>query len=256
MLGRGGLYRQQNLEKRRIMSVREWAELCAKDDLRAPTIEEAHGGRRHTAGTVRFKTRRGRAVNEQSNESKQHSVQNDQEPDDLKVEEEISEDNVENHGDSVMEESKVDPDYGDDPASTLPTPPPTTNPSDTPAVNVATSPKPGPTKRSAAERKEAKDALDAAFLSTFDPHKDWLPQGMVADDYTPEFCRVLERIYWRNCSLGRSAWYGADMQGMHCDDTGTILLIVIKAHCSRTIHGTGMSPICPRSFHVSLGKTR
>jgi hypothetical protein len=84
-----------------------------------------------------------------------------------------------------MEESKVDPDYGDHPASMLPTPLPTTNPS--PAVNVATPPKPGPTKRSAAERNEAKDPHDAAFLFTCSPHKDWLPQGMVGKDYTPEF---------------------------------------------------------------------
>jgi hypothetical protein len=47
----------------------------------------------------------------QSNKSNEHSLQNDQEPDDLKVEEEISEDNLDNHGDSAMEESKVDPDY-------------------------------------------------------------------------------------------------------------------------------------------------
>jgi hypothetical protein len=140
-----------------------------------------------TVGTVRLKTRRGRAVNEQSNKINEHSVQNDQEPDDLRVEEEISEDNLDNHCDNVMEESKVDPDYGDHPASMLPTPLPTTNPSDTPAVNVATPPKPGPTKRSAAERNEAKDPHHAAFLSTFSPHKDWLPRGVVAEDYTPGF---------------------------------------------------------------------
>jgi hypothetical protein len=51
-----------------------------------------------------LKTRRGRAVNERSNERNEHSVQNDQEPDDLKVD-------VDNHGDNVMEESKVDPKY-------------------------------------------------------------------------------------------------------------------------------------------------
>ncbi|KAF8493306.1 JmjC domain, hydroxylase-domain-containing protein [Gautieria morchelliformis] len=218
MLGRGG-YLGSRTWRSADHELRDGGIMCQRY-LRAPTIEEAQGGRRHTAGTMRLKTRRGRAVNEQSNESKEHNVQIDQEPDDLKVEEEISEDNVHNHGDTVVEESKVDPDCGDDPASTLPTPPPTTNPSDTPPVNIATSPKPGPTKRSAAERKEAKDALDVAFLATFDPHKDWLPQGMVAEDYTPEFCRVLERIYWRNCSLGRAAWYGADMQGsLFTDDT-------------------------------------
>ena len=33
MMGRAGLFRQQNIEKRKIMSVLEWAELCAKDEL-------------------------------------------------------------------------------------------------------------------------------------------------------------------------------------------------------------------------------
>ena len=40
MLGRAGLYRQQNIEKRKVMSVREWSELCAKDDLRAPGVDD------------------------------------------------------------------------------------------------------------------------------------------------------------------------------------------------------------------------
>ncbi|KAJ7450241.1 JmjC-domain-containing protein [Mycena galericulata] len=36
MRGRAGLFRQENMEKRKLMSVREWAELCAKDEFRAP----------------------------------------------------------------------------------------------------------------------------------------------------------------------------------------------------------------------------
>ena len=40
MLGRSGLFRQQNIEKRKIMSVREWAELCSKDDFRALGIDD------------------------------------------------------------------------------------------------------------------------------------------------------------------------------------------------------------------------
>ena len=40
MLGRSGLYRQQNIERRKWMSVREWAELCAKEELRTPGIDD------------------------------------------------------------------------------------------------------------------------------------------------------------------------------------------------------------------------
>ena len=39
MFGQRGLFTQQNVEKRRVMSVREWAELCAKDELRAPSLD-------------------------------------------------------------------------------------------------------------------------------------------------------------------------------------------------------------------------
>ena len=56
-------------------------------------------------------------------------------------------------------------------------------------------------------------AKDLAFLETFNPHKDWLPSKMSPDDYTPDFCKELERRFWRNCGLGKPAWYGADMQG-------------------------------------------
>ena len=40
MLGSKGLFRQENVEKRRIMSVREWAELCMKDEFRAPGVND------------------------------------------------------------------------------------------------------------------------------------------------------------------------------------------------------------------------
>jgi hypothetical protein len=67
------------------------------------------------------------------------------------------------------------------------------------------------------EDKEAQAAvnaeLDAAFLETFDPKTDWLPPETAPEDYTPEFCRKLERRYWRKLGLGRPAWYGADTAG-------------------------------------------
>lgn len=59
----------------------------------------------------------------------------------------------------------------------------------------------------------ARASKDAAFNKVFDPSKDWLPPGTTPEDYTTEFCQKLERQFWRNCSLGRPAWYGADTQG-------------------------------------------
>ena len=58
-----------------------------------------------------------------------------------------------------------------------------------------------------------KAARDAAFLESFDTKTSWLPPNTQPDDYTPEFCKELERQYWRNCGLSKPAWYGADMQG-------------------------------------------
>lgn len=34
-----------------------------------------------------------------------------------------------------------------------------------------------------------------------------------AAEYTPAYCRELERRYWRGCGLGKEAWYGADCPG-------------------------------------------
>ena len=82
--------------------------------------------------------------------------------------------------------------------------------------------KPKPKGRRNPHTKEAREAAlaeraakDEAFLENFDPHSDWLPPNTTSFDYTPEFCKELERRYWRNCGLGRPAWYGADMQGTY-----------------------------------------
>ena len=40
MLGISGVFRQQNIEKRKEMSMREWAEMCMKDEYRAPAVHE------------------------------------------------------------------------------------------------------------------------------------------------------------------------------------------------------------------------
>ncbi|KAF8510668.1 JmjC domain, hydroxylase-domain-containing protein, partial [Hysterangium stoloniferum] len=100
--GSGSLFRQQDIEKWRIMSIREWAEQCKREDMRAPTIEEAQ------------------------------------------------------------------------------------------------------------------EIVEDGFLMTFDPHNDWLLKDMKPGDYTPEFCRMLERMYWRSCGFGKAPWYGADMKGEQC----------------------------------------
>lgn len=184
------------MEKRRIMSVREWVELCAKDDLRSPTKFEVERGRRYATGPPSTRSRRSTRVPENVVKL---------EDDDVKMSEARND-----HG---CDEETADA----DPTSSLPTPPhapqsPTPDPSH---PDDTTNPSTHPTsnRRSAAERHKAKEALDAAFFAGFDPHKNWLPKGIAPEDYTPEFCKALERMYWRSCGLGRSPWYGADMKG-------------------------------------------
>ena len=52
MIGQGGRFQQQNIEKRRTMSVREWAELCAHEELRAPGVNDVGVRARATATTT------------------------------------------------------------------------------------------------------------------------------------------------------------------------------------------------------------
>ena len=185
MLGNAGLYRQQNMEKRKTMSVREWAELCGKEEYRAPAVHEVtvEGRRIHTAVPQHRASRPRKKKEEQS----------------------------------TKEESAVPSPPGSDKAASPPA-----------------QPVPGPSKpkgRRAQQPKEVRDAIrdaklaenaakDDQFLEGFDWDNDWLPHNTLASDYTPEWCQTLERHYWKNCSLGKSPWYGADTQGtLFTDET-------------------------------------
>ncbi|CCM00034.1 uncharacterized protein FIBRA_02060 [Fibroporia radiculosa] len=237
MFGRGGLFRQENVERRRNLSIREWAELCAKDELRAPGVDDIGLHARATNGSVKPRTRRAR--------KKRESETAEPEPGTSSIKEE--------------EEEGVGNLIGDGGSTSLISSPPNT--SGTSAIPLATvgdaegylnaaSPAGGeenadngiappqqpfesddkneeaedekprvkgrriPQTRQTKEANLAERAVkDKTFLETFDPHSDWLPPNTTSFDYTPAFCRELERRYWRNCGLGKSAWYGADLAG-------------------------------------------
>lgn len=174
MLGSGGLFRQQNMEKRKIMSVREWVELCSREEYRAPAVDEVGLESRGTNARV--------AQPRNRKEKKKE------------------------------EEAKADEDEVLSP----------------PNSERAPSPRPTAQKpRRVAQSREVRQAnlaeraaRDLEFLETFDADADWLPRNTKASDYTPEFCQKLERRYWRNCGLGKPAWYGADTQGtLYTDET-------------------------------------
>lgn len=208
MMGRGGLFRQENMEKRKIMSVREWVDLCSKEEYRAPGVRDLDLHSRSENAIPRVpKTRRGKK-NAQSAESPNPDTEmvvdaKTEADDDIMVV-------VPGEGDGS---NGLPPHVSGDDAVDR-----EDNTVIIKAENFGNKRNPKPKRQAPTrETKEAnlaeRHAQDAAFLETFDPHSAWLPSHTTANDYTPEFCRKLERQYWRNCGLGKPAWYGADTQG-------------------------------------------
>ena len=201
MLGNAGLFRQENVEKRKVMSVREWVELCSKDEFRAPGVFDVGLTSRGTNITVKSKTQR-------KGKQKARTV------------------NAETAGPAiVIKEEPLDECLGSVTRQSAATPP---NSEGTPAVTAGSSrrkkltkeenskPKAkraGPTREAREASLANRTARDRDFIEGFSPHREWLPPNTEPTDYTPEFCQKLERQYWRNCGLGKPAWYGADTQG-------------------------------------------
>jgi len=196
MVGRAGLFRQQNVEKRKTMSMRDWAELCARDEFRAPSAN----------GTGLYNPR-GEGRTKPPRKTRQKSVL--QEPATPRDVTPVVTHNHD-HDDPTLHDGISDtgrdflqPEH----LSTL---------GNTPALEDH-EPKRKGRRAPTREEKEAslaeKATKDAAFLESFDIKTSWLPPNTRPEDYTPEFCKELERQYWRNCGLGKPAWYGADMQG-------------------------------------------
>ncbi|KAL1742523.1 JmjC domain, hydroxylase-domain-containing protein [Schizophyllum fasciatum] len=94
-----------------------------------------------------------------------------------------------------------------------------------------------PTRRKSHKQvADEKAAKDAEFMINFKPHQDWLPFGMEASDYTPDYCKQLERHYWRNCGMGKSPWYGADTQGsLFTPDTTAWNVSCLPSYLSRLL---------------------
>ncbi|KAG6833173.1 hypothetical protein H0H87_010561 [Tephrocybe sp. NHM501043] len=201
MFGSGGRFRQENMEKRKVMSPREWAELCAKDEFRAPGVGEV--GLQARSTYVRPRTRKSKKTEtgpEQATLVKEESV------------------DAQLPG-FIKSSSSKDP-IALSPPNSVSTPQSPTSASAAVTVDEAEEdPKPKTKKRTPQTKQSREAALadraaqDLKFIESFDPHKDWLPPNTTAADYTREFCQVLERQYWRNCSLGKPPWYGADTAG-------------------------------------------
>ena len=235
MLGHGGLFRQQNVEKRRVFSVREWAELCSKEDRRAPSVDDIglHHARR-AAPPPPPKSRAKKGERKKASAAKAASAG--------PVSTSIPYDEVDNNnaassadvprspkspsanGDSKVSDPPVNVSTCDSPLEHLtdvPSPPTPERLREEEEENTDEDERRQPTKPKrkwqTREMREAhlaeRAAADAVFMESFNPHTDWLPPNTRSEDYTPDFCRDLERRYWRNCGFGAPAMYGADMEG-------------------------------------------
>ena len=210
MLGHGGLFRQQNVEKRRVFSVREWAELCNKEDRRAPGVDDIglHYARRN-APPPPPKTRAKKEERSKPDLTKAGAAGPVSDPAITEV------DNRNSSNGDVPTPPKS-------PVSSLSTP---ERLKEEEEENIdddegrESKPQTAKSKRKwqTREMREAhlaeRAAADVAFLKSFNPQTDWLPPNTRSQDYTPEFCKDMERRFWRNCGFGTPAMYGADMEG-------------------------------------------
>ena len=216
MIGHGGLFRQENVEKRKVMSVREWAELCSRDEFRAPGVKDV-GLHARSQNAKPKPTRRSRKKADRGStevaEPEAEGVKDDQE---IPQDEEVGSNPI----------AVSPPNSTGDPTTPFPVEGDAEKVLSTEAIEVdspaAEGTEEGDEKSKAKAKRVAqaraamaeRNALDTTFLENFNPHSEWLPPNTSSSDYTPEFCQKLERQYWRNCGLGKPAWYGADTQGM------------------------------------------
>lgn len=194
------------MEKRKLMSVREWVELCSKDEFRAPGIQEV--GLSSRKDNVPVRTRPPRRTKQKADAASMRAG-----PSTVVVKDEPDDEDV------AMPETVATPPHSDG------TPPPTTSKASAAkatkgkkkkVVKVESKPRPkrvGQTREAREASLAQRAARDRAFIDVFDPDDEWLPANTKASDYNEEFCQKLERHYWRNCGLGKPAWYGADTQG-------------------------------------------
>lgn len=242
MVGISGLFRQQNIEKRRVYSLREWFEIGMSEELRSPGIDAVNKDR-STAPThsVRKAKPARKELSSASEKTESHMNATKEELSaDLKMasprRSKPSVQQLESVSPRLNTPSAMDPSAANISEAATPSVDPSSQPGD--AVMSSAPPetitsedaeriaaeqlKIAIAKQRKAERAAQRSDLDAVFLANFDPETSWLPPGTSAADFaSPEFAAALERLYWRNCGLGKAAMYGADMPGsLFSDHTG------------------------------------
>ncbi|KAI0043041.1 JmjC-domain-containing protein [Auriscalpium vulgare] len=215
MIGVGGRFQQQNIEKRRVMSVREWAELCGKEGYCAPGVDDV--GLQRSAAISKPRARRNRDATASA-----------EAPGPVRVKSELpDDDDVLPPTDARQSQSSLASPPASEATPASPDRAASERLKDEDDEQTMEESKPkekgrrqGPSREAREAREAERAALDAAFLENFDPDSDWLPNNTTPFDYTPEFCQKLERQFWRNIGFGKDPWYAADMKGsLFTDET-------------------------------------
>jgi hypothetical protein len=218
------------MEKRRTYSVREWAELCMQTDLRAPTRDELgrNAGANGTARSRGSRSTRASRANDAHVMAPEEAASRLPTPapegnDPVEEAKEVDiPGNAEGSSTAKLEpaEEEEEEDLLEEGAKSLPTPSGTVP--DSPGESHDKPDEKGDEKADATAssrsrkraRLEARILKDEEWLKTFDPETHWLPLGLTSEDYTHEFCQLLEKVYWRSCGLqGKKPMYGADLEG-------------------------------------------
>lgn len=205
MLGRSGLFRVTNVEKRKAhpLDIHEWFDMCQSKKFVGPGPKD--GDRTLDRDSKEAKERRQRAEVEikaqrlekreklaaaKKRKAARESVAKDiaMEGVDENVQEQVDQEMTEQiHVEGLPPKEESVPDLAHSPHSS-------SSSSDQRAVTPDS------------------DAV-APFYRTFDPATAWLPPNTTQDDYTPEACAVMEKKFWKTLLTREPSWYGADLQG-------------------------------------------
>lgn len=195
MLGRSGLFRVTNIEKRRAhpFDIQEWFVKSQSKQFVGPGPKD--GDKAIDRDSKEAKERRAKmvAAAEQGRKDRREAAKKRRES---KAKHETAEvvtdegmhaqEEEEMNGEAKIEESGEVPALTHSPHSSS-----TSDP-------MATTP---PT-----------ESIDP-FYDSFDPKTAWLPQGTLPEDYTPEACSLMEKKFWKSLLTREPSWYGADLQG-------------------------------------------
>jgi hypothetical protein len=188
MLGRSGLFRVTNVEKRRThpFDVQEWFKKSQSKQFVGPGPKE--GDKALDRDSKDAKERRARMLAEAEQERRQKREaakrRKDQKAKREIMKEEIRDEEELMNGNMEQERNEV--------------PALTNSPHSSSSDPMALTPE--------------SEAIDP-FYETFDPSTAWLPKGTRQEDYTPEACSLMEKKFWKSLLTREPSWYGADLQG-------------------------------------------